>query len=61
MKRVMPLILVIKYILLKRVDRTTSWQQLSQVIDIEMIQKGQVVIFKMDEIKHLMSKKDGPK
>ena len=64
MKRVMALILVIKDMLLKRTDRALSWQQLSRIIDVEMIQKGQVAIFKMvqaeffdREIKHLMSKK----
>ena len=60
----MALILVIKDMLLKRTDRALSWQQLSRIIDVEMIQKGQVAIFKMvqaeffdREIKHLMSKK----
>ena len=64
MKRVMALILVIKDMLLKRIDRALSWQQLSRTIDVEMIQKGQVAIFKVvqaeffdREIKHLMSKK----
>ena len=47
MKRVMALILVIKDMLLKRTDRALSWQQLSRIIDVEMIQKGQVAIFKM--------------
>ena len=64
MKRVMAMILVIKGILLKRLDRVLCWQQLSRIIDVEMIQNGQVAIFKMvqaesfdREIKHLMSKK----
>ena len=64
MKRVMAMILVIKGILLKRLDRALCWQQLNRTIDVEMIQKGQVAIFKMvqaesfdREIKHLMSKK----
>ena len=64
MKRVMALILVIKDMLLKRIDRALSWQQLSRTIDVEMIQKGQVAIFKVvqaeffdREIKHVMSKK----
>ena len=64
MKRVMAMILVIKGILLKRLDRALCWQQLSRIIDVEMIQNGQVAIFKMvqaesfdKEIKHLMSKK----
>ena len=50
---------------LKRIDRALSRQQLSRTIDVEMIQKGQVAIFKMvqaesfdREIKHLMSKKE---
>ena len=55
--------------LLKRIDRALTWQQLSRTIDVEMILKGQVAIFKIVqaesfdiEIKHLMSKKrDGPK
>ena len=60
----MALILMIKYMSLKRIDRALSRQQLSRTIDVEMIQKGQVAIFKMvqaesfdREIKHLMSKK----
>ena len=60
----MALTLVIKDMLLKRIDRALSWQQLSRIIDVEMIQKGQVAIFKMGqaesfnkEIKHQMSKK----
>ena len=60
----MALILVIKNKLLKRIDRASRWQQLSRIIDVEMIQKCQVAIFKMvqtesfsNEIKHLMSKK----
>ena len=64
MKMVMALILVIKDILLKRIDRASLWQQLSRIIDVEMIQKGQVAIFKMvqtesfnNEVKHLMLKK----
>ena len=64
----MTLILVIKNKLLKRTDRASRWQQLSRIIDVEMIQKCQVAIFKKvqtesfnNEIKHLMSKKDGPK
>ena len=64
MKRVMALILVIKEILLKRIDRALSWQQLSRTIDVEMIHKGQVAILKTvqaesfdREIKQLMSKK----
>ena len=64
MKRVMAMVLVIKDMLLKRIDRVLSWQQRSQTIDVEMIQKGQLAIFKMvqaesfdREIKHLMSKK----
>ena len=63
------MILVIKDMLLKRIDRALTWQQLSQTIDVEMILKGQVAIFKIvqaesfdREIKQLMSKKrDGPK
>ena len=55
--------------LLKRIDRALTWQQLSRTIDVEMILKGQVAMFKIvqaesfdREIKHLMSKKrDGPK
>ena len=64
MKRVMALILVIKDLLLKRTDRVSSWKQLSQITDVEMIQKGQAAIFKMvqaesfnSEIRHLMSEK----
>ena len=64
MKRVMAMVLVIKDMLLKRIDRVLWWQQLSRTIDVEMIQKGQLAIFKMvqaesfdREIKHLMSKK----
>ena len=64
MKRVMALTLVIKNILLKRINRVSSWQQLSQIIDVEMIQRGQAAIFKMvqaesfnSEIRHLMSDK----
>ena len=60
----MALILVIKDVLLKRIDRVSSWQQLSQIIDVEMIQKGQAAIFKMvqaesfkNEIRHLMPDK----
>ena len=60
----MALILVIKDILLKRIDIASLWQQLSRIIDVEMIQKGQVAIFKMvqtesfnNEVKHLMLKK----
>ena len=63
------MILVIKDMLLKRINRALTWQQLSRTIDVEMILKGQVAIFKIvqaesfdREIKHLMSKKrDGPK
>ena len=51
-------------VLLKRIDRVSSWQQLSQIIDIEMIQKGQATIFKIvqaesfnSEIRQLMSDK----
>ena len=64
MKRFTALILVIKDILLKRIDRASLWQQLSRIIDVEMIQKGQFAIFKMVqaeffniEVKDLMSKK----
>ena len=64
MKMVMALILVIKDILLKRIHIASLWQQLSRIIDVEMIQKGQVAIFKMvqtesfnNEVKHLMLKK----
>ena len=62
MKRVMALILVIKDMLLKKIDRALSSKQLSWTVDVEVIQKGQVAIFKMvqaeslnREIKHLMS------
>ena len=62
MKRVMALILVIKDMLLKKIDRALSSKQLSRTVDVEVIQKGQVAIFKMvqaeslnREIKHLMS------
>ena len=63
------MILVIRDILLKRIDRTLLWQQRNQTTDVKMIQKGQVAIFKMvqaesfdREIKHLVSKKgDDPK
>ena len=46
MERVMALTLAIKNMLLKRINRALLWQQLSRIIDIEMIQKGQVAIFK---------------
>ena len=46
MKRVMALILVIKDMLLKKIDRALVGQQLSRTIDAEIIQKGQVAIFK---------------
>ena len=62
MKRVMALILVIKDMLLKKIDRALSSKQLSRTVDVEVIQKGQVAIFKMvqaesfnREIKQLMS------
>ena len=62
MKRVMALILLIKDMLLKKIDRALSSKQLSRTVDVEVIQKGQVAIFKMvqaesfdREIKHLMS------
>ena len=62
MKRVMALILLIKDMLLKKIDRSLSSKQLSRTVDVEVIQKGQVAIFKMvqaesfnREIKHLMS------
>ena len=48
-KRVMAMMLVIKEILLKRIDSVLSSQQLSRTIDVEMIQKGQVAVFKMDK------------
>ena len=58
----MALILVIKDMLLKKIDRALSSKQLSRTVDVEVIQKGQVAIFKMvqaesfnREIKHLMS------
>ena len=35
MKRVMAMVLVIKDMLLKRIDRVLSWQQRSQTIDSE--------------------------
>ena len=46
MKRVMALILVIKDMLLRKIDRALLGQQLSRTIDAEIIQKGQVAIFK---------------
>ena len=62
MKRVVALILLIKDVLLKKIDRALSSKQLSRTVDVEVIQKGQVAIFKMvqaesfnREIKHLMS------
>ena len=68
MKRVMALILVIKDMLLKRIDRALSWQQLSRTIDVEMIQKGQVAIFKVVQAEFFdrnqtpnVKKGDGPK
>ena len=64
MKRIMALILVVKDMLLKRIDRALLWQQLSWIIGFEMIQKDQVPTFKIvqaesfnKEIKHLMPKK----
>ena len=58
----MALILLIKDMLLKKIDRALSSKQLSRTVDVEVIQKGQVAIFKMvqaesfnREIKHLMS------
>ena len=58
----MALILVIKDMLLKKIDRALSSKQLSRTVDVEVIQKGQVAIFMMvqaeslnREIKHLMS------
>ena len=58
----MALILLIKDMLLKKIDRSLSSKQLSRTVDVEVIQKGQVAIFKMvqaesfnREIKHLMS------
>ena len=47
MKRVMALILLIKDVLLKKIDRALSLKQLSRTVDAEVIQKGQVAIFKM--------------
>ena len=47
MKRVMALILLIKDMLLKKIDRALSSKQLSRTVDVEVIQKGQVAIFKM--------------
>ena len=63
MKKVMALILAIKNILLKRIDRVWSWQQLSQIIDVEMIHKGQFAIIKMVETEpfNKEKKKDGHK
>ena len=43
------MMLVIKEILLKRIDSVLSSQQLSRIIDVEMIHKGQVAVFKMDK------------
>ena len=43
------MMLVIKEILLKRIDSVLSSQQLSRIIDVEMIQKVQVAVFKMDK------------
>ena len=64
MKRVMRLILGIKDILLKCIDGASLWQQLSQIIGVEMIHEGQVTIFKMvqvesfnNDVKLLMSEK----
>ena len=50
MKRVMRLILGIKDIMLKCIDGASLWQQLSQIISVEMIQEGQVTIFKMVQV-----------
>ena len=47
MKRVVALILLIKDVLLKKIDRALSSKQLSRTVDVEVIQKGQVAIFKM--------------
>ena len=65
-KRVMAFMLVINDILLKRIDRASSWQQLIRIIDAEMIQKSQVSIiemvqtesFKNEVLKHLLSQKN---
>ena len=43
----MALILVIKDMLLKKIDRALYSKQLSRTVDVEVIQKGQVAIFKM--------------
>ena len=43
----MALILLIKDMLLKKIDRALSSKQLSRTVDVEVIQKGQVAIFKM--------------
>ena len=45
----MAMMLMIKEILLKRIDSALSSQQLSRIIDVEMIQRGQVAIFKMEK------------
>ena len=43
----MALILVIKSILLKTIDRALFSQKLSSIIHVKIIQNGQVAIFKM--------------
>ena len=45
MERFMALMLAIKDMLLKRINIALLWQQLSRIIDVEMIQKVQVAIF----------------
>ena len=50
MKRIMRLILGIKDIMLTCIDGASLWQQLSQIIGVEMIQEGQVTIFKMVQV-----------
>ena len=46
----MRLILGIKDIMLTCIDGASLWQQLSQIIGVEMIQEGQVTIFKMVQV-----------
>ena len=46
-KTLMALILVIKSILLKTIDRALFSQKLSSIIHVKIIQNGQVAIFKM--------------
>ena len=45
MERFMALMLAIKDMLLKRINIALLWQQLSRIIDVEMIQEVQVAIF----------------